>query len=143
VSDADIWSRHSDELIRYATVLVGPASAEDVVSTVVLRVLQRRALSDLENPRPYLFKGVLNEARTLASRNSHHVALTDDAVSPPDVNPELLAAVPASAAQSRRGVLLVLARPSDRGNGPADGLPGRHGEAVPASGASHLRCSER
>ena len=107
VSDADIWSRHSDELIRYATVLVGPASAEDLVSTVVLRVLQRRALSDLENPRPYLFKGVLNEARTLARRNSHHVSSTEDSVPPPEVNPELLAAIRRLPHRQRAAVYLT------------------------------------
>jgi DNA-directed RNA polymerase specialized sigma24 family protein len=44
--------------------LVGPDQAPDVVSTVVLRVLKRRHLSDLENPRAYLFRSVLNEARS-------------------------------------------------------------------------------
>jgi RNA polymerase sigma factor (sigma-70 family) len=107
VSDAEIWSRHCDELIRYATVLVGPASAEDVVSTVVLRVLQRRALSDLENPRPYLFKGVLNEARTLARRNSHHMTAAGDAVPPPDVDPEVVAAVRRLPPRQRAAVYLT------------------------------------
>jgi len=93
VSDADVWSRHRDELIRYATVLVGPASAEDLVSAVVVRILQRRALSDLDDPRPYLFKSVLNEARSFARHNSHHVTPGIDQVPPPDVDPQVLAAV--------------------------------------------------
>jgi DNA-directed RNA polymerase specialized sigma24 family protein len=44
-SDGEIYEKHSADLIRYATVLVGPDEALDVVSTVVLRVLKRRRSS--------------------------------------------------------------------------------------------------
>lgn len=107
VSDADIWCRHSDELIRYATVLVGPTNAEDLVSTVVLRVLQRRSLSDLDDPRPYLFKSVLNEARSLARRNSYQAAPLHEAVPPGDVAPEVLAAVRRLPQRQRAAVYLT------------------------------------
>ena len=68
LSDEAIYNKVKDDLIRYATVLVGPTDAEDVVSTVILRTLQRRPLSDLDEPRPYLFRAVLNEARGLHRR---------------------------------------------------------------------------
>ena len=61
MDDEQIYLNHRDDLIRYATVLVGPTAAEDVVSVVVMRVLSRRRLSDLAAPRPYLFRAVLNE----------------------------------------------------------------------------------
>jgi RNA polymerase sigma-70 factor (ECF subfamily) len=64
LEDAEIYEKHAVDLIRYATVLVGPDQAPDVVSTVVLRILRLRHLSDLENPRAYLFRSVLNEARS-------------------------------------------------------------------------------
>ncbi len=63
IPDGEIYTKHKDDLIRYATALVGPSDAEDLVATVVLRVLQRGRLSDLVQPRPYLFRAVLNEAR--------------------------------------------------------------------------------
>ena len=107
VSDADIWSRHRDELIRYATVLVGPADAEDLVSTVVLRVLQSKRLSDLENPRPYLFKSVLNEARTTGRRKSRRVASEVTPVLPPDVDPEVVVAVRRLPHRQRAAVYLT------------------------------------
>jgi RNA polymerase sigma-70 factor (ECF subfamily) len=51
------------ELVRYAAALVGPSEAEDVVMTAAGRAIRRVSLSQLENPRGYLMKGVLNEAR--------------------------------------------------------------------------------
>ena len=64
VDDAAIWRKYKEELIRYATVLVGVDHAEDVLSTVVERVLRRKgALSLLDEARPYLFRAVLNESR--------------------------------------------------------------------------------
>lgn len=64
VDDAAIWRKHKEELIRYATVLIGVDHAEDVLSTVVERILRRNgSLSTLEEPRSYLFRAVLNESR--------------------------------------------------------------------------------
>lgn len=69
VDDSAIWAKHKEELVRYATMLVGPDHAEDVLSTVVERVLRRRgSLSSLDDPRPYLFRSVLNESRGLLRR---------------------------------------------------------------------------
>lgn len=66
--DATVYAKHRDELLRYATALVGPHDADDVVSTVVLRTLRRRRLADLDNPRGYLLRAVLNEDRGLHRR---------------------------------------------------------------------------
>lgn len=64
VDDAAIWRKYKEELIRYATVLVGVDHAEDVLSTVVERVLRRKgSLATLDDARPYLFRAVLNESR--------------------------------------------------------------------------------
>lgn len=51
--------------MRYATALVGPDAAEDVVSTVVTRVLARSGgLGGLREPKQYLMRSILNEVRT-------------------------------------------------------------------------------
>ncbi len=63
--NAEVYAKYRGDLLRYATSLVGPDSAEDLVSIVVLRTISRRDLGDLEKPKAYLMKGVLNEARSL------------------------------------------------------------------------------
>lgn len=62
--DSEIYEKNASDLIRYATVLVGPDQAPDVVSTVIVRLLRRRSLSDLDDARAYLFRAVLNESRS-------------------------------------------------------------------------------
>jgi len=67
--DAEIYARHRDELTGFARVLVGRADAPDVVSTVVTRLLASgRSLSDLDDPRSYLMRAVLNESRSVLRR---------------------------------------------------------------------------
>ena len=64
VDDATIYDRHRAALHRYATALIGPTDAEDVVSAVVTRVIERkRGLTSLEEPLPYLLRAILNEVR--------------------------------------------------------------------------------
>lgn len=41
VNDEAIWRKHSGELVRFASVLVGSGHAEDPLSTVVVRILSR------------------------------------------------------------------------------------------------------
>ncbi|MFV2000986.1 MAG: RNA polymerase sigma factor [Acidimicrobiia bacterium] len=62
--DEMIYNTLGGELVRYASALVGPDDGPDLVSAVITRVLTKRNLSDLENPRLYLFKAVGNEARS-------------------------------------------------------------------------------
>jgi RNA polymerase sigma factor (sigma-70 family) len=64
-SDARAYQELRVELTRLATALVGPWEAEDVVADVVVRVLERPGgLSGLRDPRPYLVKAIINEARS-------------------------------------------------------------------------------
>jgi RNA polymerase sigma factor (sigma-70 family) len=77
VDDETIYRKNRDDLIRYATVLVGPGGAEDVVSTVILRILARRRLDDLDEPRAYLFRAVLNECKTRLRRRRTHLNITE------------------------------------------------------------------
>ena len=77
MDDETIYRKNRDDLIRYATVLVGPTGAEDVVSVVVLRILAKRRLQDLEEPRACLFRAVLNECKTRLSRRRTHLSITE------------------------------------------------------------------
>lgn len=105
-SDGQIYRKHRDDLIRFATSLVGPDRAEDVLSTVVLRILRKRSLADLDEARPYLFKAVLNESRR-ALRWSSRVELADPAavVNSPDL--DVLDAVLHLPVRQRAAVYLV------------------------------------
>ena len=70
MDDAKVYQEVRFELTRLATALVGPSEAEDVVSTVVARALERPGgLAGLDEPRPYLIKSVINEARSRYRRD--------------------------------------------------------------------------
>lgn len=108
VDDEAIYRQNLDDLVRYATVLVGPFDAEDIVSTVVLRVLARRRLSDLEDARAYLFRAVLNESKTRLARRRKPPCVDDLPDTPAaDPEPEILAAVLALPPQQRAATYLV------------------------------------
>ncbi|MEN8234251.1 MAG: sigma-70 family RNA polymerase sigma factor [Actinomycetota bacterium] len=64
-SDREIYVEHGDALMRFATVLVGPSDAADVVSTVITRTLSKQALADLRDPKAYLMQAVANEAKNI------------------------------------------------------------------------------
>ena len=68
--DSEIFDRSRHDLVRYATVLVGPGDAESVLSTAVTRVLSRGRLEELEQPRNQLFRAVLDESRATGRRRS-------------------------------------------------------------------------
>jgi RNA polymerase sigma-70 factor (ECF subfamily) len=61
-SDTELYRRHAEELIRYATVLVGPADAPDVVTDAVLSAFGSPGWRRVDRPRAYLYRSVLNTA---------------------------------------------------------------------------------
>jgi RNA polymerase sigma factor (sigma-70 family) len=108
MDEAEIWLACKDDLVRYAAVLIGPGDAEDVVSTVVVRVLSGRRLGDLDDARRYLFKSVLNECRTRAARRRETLSLVDLPEPPPeDPRPEVLEAVLSLPVGQRAATYLV------------------------------------
>ena len=62
---ADVYEKHRDELIRFATVLVGPSMAEDVMSAAVLRAFASPSWTSVRDARPYLYRAVANEAHSV------------------------------------------------------------------------------
>lgn len=85
--DTELYRRHADELIRYATVLVGPADAPDVVTDAVLAAFGSRGWHDVEHPRAYLFRTVLNTAsswkRSSGRRRHREVVVAMRPAAPP------------------------------------------------------------
>lgn len=109
VSDEQIWRKHRDELVRYATILVGPSDAEDLLSAVVVRVLTSKgSLSALDDPRPYLFRALLNQAQNHARSKTRKPPLpTGPDPEPVDLRPEVLEAVMRLAPQQRAAIYLT------------------------------------
>jgi RNA polymerase sigma-70 factor (ECF subfamily) len=56
-----LWRAHAAELTRYATLLVGPVDASDVVAEAFLRATAGD-LGEVSNRRAYLFRAVTNTA---------------------------------------------------------------------------------
>ena len=109
-SDAEIYNALREDLIRYATALVGPDGAADVLSEVMLRVLNKRRLSDLRDPRPYLFRAILNEARDhLRRRRKHQLPKVPETVvhDAPNILPEVIEAVIQLPVRQRAATYLV------------------------------------
>jgi len=109
VNDSEIYRKHKDDLVRFAASLVGSDGAEDVVSAVVLRTLARRSLSSLEEPRAYLFRAVLNQARSTAGRRTPPARVFETPHSPPpsEPRPEVIAAVMGLPLRQRAATYLV------------------------------------
>ena len=80
-SDTELYRAHADELTRYATVLVGPDDAPDVVTDAVLAAFAARGWQRVDNKRAYLFRAVLNTANSRhrsdgrRRRREHHATL--------------------------------------------------------------------
>lgn len=106
MTDEEIYVKYRDELIRYATALVGPGNAEDMLSSVITRVYKsRRSLTEIDSPRPYLMKAVLNEALNFRSKPPTS-ELREFGVEPKRSRPEVLEAVVELPLQQRAAIYL-------------------------------------
>ncbi|MGF1618061.1 MAG: RNA polymerase sigma factor [Acidimicrobiia bacterium] len=108
--ESALWTVHSRDLIHYAAGLIGPTEAEDVVSSVFLRIMERQGFSSIDDPRRYLFRAVLNECRMRFRRVSRQRMLylgNLDVVLPPELHPEVFEAVMTLPIQQRAAIYLV------------------------------------
>jgi RNA polymerase sigma factor (sigma-70 family) len=111
-SNEEIYAKHAEELIRFATGLVGPTDAADVVSSAVLACMSSRQWPEVTNSRAYLFRGVLIAARQL-HRSSARRELreqrwaTPEEFEHPEIRPEILAAVNALSVRQRAVTVLT------------------------------------
>lgn len=72
-ADGDLYRKYADELIRFATTLVGPSAAEDVFSSAMIRATGAAAWAHLDDPRAYLYRSVANAAIDLSRRDRRRV----------------------------------------------------------------------
>ena len=58
-----LWRSHADELVRFATMLVGPSDASDIVVDSFLAAAPIAAGPTVSNARAYLYRAVSNQAQ--------------------------------------------------------------------------------
>lgn len=64
LDDEELYIKYSDRLIRFASFVVGPADAEDVMIEGVLRAFESRNWHSVKNRPAFLYQSVLNAGRT-------------------------------------------------------------------------------
>lgn len=109
-----VYRSYSEELTRYATGLVGPFDAPDVVTDACLKAFETRNWPDVVDRRAYLYRTVLNVAndhhrRTLSRRlREMKTASREDIPDPAaSVDIEVLDAVARLSVQQRAAVYLT------------------------------------
>jgi len=64
ITIGDAFEKWSDDLIAYASALVGPSDAPDAVHQAFLDIMHSQRWSQVNEPRAYLFRATLNAARS-------------------------------------------------------------------------------
>jgi RNA polymerase sigma-70 factor (ECF subfamily) len=111
-TDAEVYEKHAEELTRFATALVGPSDAPDIVSTAVVNALSSSSWPTVENRRAYLYRCVLNAVRSghrsTVRRERREVRVVERGVlEPPELRPEVLEAVRSLSDRQRAVVYLT------------------------------------
>ena len=112
----EIYAKYADELLRFASVLVGPGAAEDVVAEAVTKAFISPAwvAGAVREAKPYLFRVVLNQARQVCRADRRRVrrelftaASVASVVDGPGVRVEVLDAMRRLTARQRAVVFLT------------------------------------
>src|ERR1700722_755159 len=111
-ADAEVYRKHADDLIRFATGLVGPNDAADVVSEAVLSCLNSAGWVTVTEKRPYLYRSVYHKAaefhRAAGRRKSREaLAAIQELVESPELRPEVLTAVFGLSMKQRAVIVLT------------------------------------
>lgn len=112
MDNAETYREYASELTRYATGLVGPFDAADVVSDACLRAFASRRWPEVTNRRAYLYRTVFTVAndhhRSTLSRRLREMKSADrEASIDQEIDFDVLAAVERLSLQQRAAVLLT------------------------------------
>jgi RNA polymerase sigma factor (sigma-70 family) len=112
MDNEQIYRSYSVELTRYATGLVGPFDAADVVTDACLKVFSSKGWPEVTNPKAYLYRAVLNVATdhhrsTLARRLRERKTAPPEATMLPEIDFDVLEAVDRLSIKQRAAVLLT------------------------------------
>ena len=111
-SDEELYGRVAPELIRFATTLVGPGGAADVVADAVVGVMAAPVWREARDKRALLYRSVLLTSRSWHRSESRRRARQVHAVPPEampdaDPHPEVHDALAALSHQQRAVVFLT------------------------------------
>ena len=113
ITRADVYEKYADQLIRFATGLVGPTDGRDVMATAVVNAMWSPGWESVVNERAYLYKSVLNEAKSHHRDSMRRRALelrassSQDTQQPPNIRPDVLEAVSRLSLSQRAVVFLA------------------------------------
>lgn len=112
LSDVEVYEKYASELVRFATGLVGPDDAADVVADAFVKVLGSSSWETVDDQRAYLYRSVLNEVRmrhrsTMRRRAREMRTAVSEAILEPEVRPEVMEAMSVLTAKQRAAVVLT------------------------------------
>jgi RNA polymerase sigma factor (sigma-70 family) len=112
LSDGELYEKYGDDLTRFATFLVGPSDASDVVVDAVLGAFGSRDWPIVREPRAYLYRAVLNRARMHARserrrRSYEQRAARVEAEELTPADPDVLSAVARLSGRQRAVIYLT------------------------------------
>lgn len=112
MDNEEIYRSYADELTRYATGLVGPFDAADVVTDACLKAFAARSWPDVSNRRAYLYRTVFTVAKdhhrsTLSRRLRELKTAKPEAVVPQYIDVDVLRAIDRLSIQQRAAVILT------------------------------------
>jgi RNA polymerase sigma-70 factor (ECF subfamily) len=111
-SDAEVYAACASQLVRFATGLVGPSDAPDVVSEAVVQVMNAEVWVDAENKRALLFRSVLLQAKTWRRAEGRRLrrqahAFTPEAMPPTDVDHDDVHSALSALSHQQRAVVFL------------------------------------
>ena len=112
MNNEQVYREYSAELTRYATGLVGPFDAADVVTDACLKAFASKNWPEVVNHRAYLYRTVLSVATdhhrsTLSRRLREMKTAGPEAITPKEIDVDVLRAVDRLSMQQRSVVLLT------------------------------------
>ena len=110
--NAEVYRKYADDLVRFATGLVGPDDAADVVSEAVVRCFTSPNWRGVKERRAYLYRSVYNQAaeyhrRIRRRRLREERSAPNEVIESQDLRPEVLAAVLQLSVRQRAVVVLT------------------------------------
>jgi RNA polymerase sigma-70 factor (ECF subfamily) len=112
MDNEEAYRLYARELTEYATTLVGPFDATDVVTDACLRAFAAKAWPEVQNRRAYLYRAVLSVAndhhRSTLTRRLRELRVAErPEVMPVEVDLDVLRAVERLSVQQRSAVYLT------------------------------------
>ncbi|MFZ0627457.1 MAG: RNA polymerase sigma factor [Acidimicrobiia bacterium] len=113
LSDVETYEKYADELVRFATGLVGPDDAADVVADTFVRLFHSKTWPTVDRQRAYLYRSVANEVRmrhrSVIRRRARELRAhrPQDGYEPPEVRPEVLEAMSVLSPRQREAIVLT------------------------------------